>query len=224
MANHNKTCHICKNTFTAKSSNTKYCSPKCRKEAKRKADREFMRKWRAENPEQNAERRKREDPEARRQRTKRCRDNNPERAHALAKAYREANREKEARRQRRWRKSPTGSIAYREAIRRYMLANPEAEEGRRLRRAKAEAEGNATPELIKAKWEASDKTCCLCGLPIDRTLRPPHPDSYTLEHLTPITRGGRHDIDNIGFTHRGCNSSKGAKTLEEYMESKRQVA
>ena len=113
MANHNKTCHICKNTFTAKSSNTKYCSPKC---------------------------------------------------------------------------------------------------------------SNATPELIKAKWEASDKTCCLCGLPIDRTLRPPHPDSYTLEHLTPITRGGRHDIDNIGFAHRGCNSSKGAKTLEEYMESKRQVA
>lgn len=88
MAAYTTTCHICGSTFTPKSAAAKYCSPKCRKEAKRKADREFMRKWRAENPEKNAERRKREDPEVRRQRVKRWRDNNPERAHALAKAYR----------------------------------------------------------------------------------------------------------------------------------------
>lgn len=119
MAAHTTTCHICGSTFTPKSATAKYCSPKCRKEAKRKADRAFMRKWRAENPEKNAERRKREDPKARRQRTKRCRDNNPERAHALAKAYRQANRETEAARQRKWRQSPYGSIAYKEACRRW---------------------------------------------------------------------------------------------------------
>lgn len=31
-------------------------------------------------------------------------------------------------------------------------------------------------------------------------------------------RGGRHNIDNLDFTHYGCNSSKGAKTLEEHRE------
>lgn len=50
------------------------------------------------------------------------------------------------------------------------------------------------------------------------TLKAPHNMSRTIEHLTPIARGGRHDIDNIDFTHYGCNSSKGAKTLEEYRE------
>lgn len=40
----------------------------------------------------------------------------------------------------------------------------------------------------------------------------------TLEHLTHVARGGTHDIDNLDFAHYGCNSSKGAKTLEEYRE------
>lgn len=224
MAAYTTTCHICESTFTPKSATAKYCSPKCRKEAKRKADRAFMRKWRAENPEKNAERRKREDPEGRRQRVKRCRDNNPERAHALAKAYRQANRETEAARQRKWRQSPYGSIAYKEACRRWALHNPEAAGEIRVRRAKAEAEGNATPTLIQAKWEASSRTCCLCGESINPDLKSPDPMSLTVEHKVPIARGGRHDIDNIDFAHRVCNSSKGARTTEEYMERRKRAS
>lgn len=218
MAAHTTTCRTCGSTFTSKSANAKYCSPKCRKEAKRKADREFMRKWRAENPKKNAERRKREDPDTRRQRVKRCRDSNPERAHALAKAYRQANRETEAARQRKWRQSPYGAIAYKDARRRWALRNPETAGEIRVRRAKAEAEGNATPALIQAKWEASSGTCCLCGESINPDLKSPDPMSLTVEHKVPIARGGRHDIDNIDFAHRVCNSSKGARTTEEYME------
>lgn len=221
MTAHTATCHICGGAFTPKSANAKYCSPKCRKEAKRKADRAFMCKWRAENPEQNAERRKREDPEARRQRVKRFRDNNPERAHALAKAYRQANHKTEAARQRKWRQSPYGAIAYKEACRRWALRNPEAAGEIRARRAKAEAEGNATPTLIQAKWEASSRTCCLCGESINPDLKSPDPMSLTVEHKVPIARGGRHDIDNIDFAHRVCNSSKGARTTEEYMERRK---
>lgn len=40
----------------------------------------------------------------------------------------------------------------------------------------------------------------------------------TPEHLTPISRGGRHDIDNIDFAHRTCNTKKEPKTLNEYQE------
>lgn len=224
MTPHTTTCPICESTSTTKSANTKYYSPECKKEAKRKADREYKRKWRAENPERNAELRKREDPELRRQRTKRCRDNNPERAHALAKAYRQANRERETARVRRWINTPKGRESAKASYRRWAIRNPEKAGKIKARRARAEANGNATPELIEAKWEASDKTCCLCGHPIDRTLRSPHTDSYTLEHLTPIARGGTHDIDNIDFAHRSCNTSKGIKTLEEYMEAKRPAA
>ena len=42
--------------------------------------------------------------------------------------------------------------------------------------------------------------------------------SRTIEHLTPIARGGRHDIDNIDFAHYSCNASKRDKTLDEYRD------
>ena len=35
-------------------------------------------------------------------------------------------------------------------------------------------------------------------------------------HQTTIIRGGRHDLDNIDFAHRACNTRKRDKTLEEY--------
>lgn len=44
------------------------------------------------------------------------------------------------------------------------------------------------------------------------------------EHLTPIARGGRHDLDNIDFTHYGCNAQKQDRTLEEYREWRERVA
>jgi len=180
-----------------------------------------MRKWRQENPQLNAERRKREDPKLRLQRTLRWREQHPEQAKEWARAYRQANRESEAARQRRWRQSPYGKVAYREANRKWALRHPEAAGEVRARRARAEAEGNATPDLIQAKWEASSGTCCLCGESINPDLKSPDPMSLTVEHKVPIARGGRHDIDNIDFAHRVCNSSKGARTTEEYMERRK---
>lgn len=112
-----------------------------------------------------------------------------------------ANRERICRQQRIWRAN-----------------NPDKVGAAEARRAKAELEDNATPKLINAKWEASNKTYCLCGTRIDDTLSSPHPTSLTIEHLTPTSRGGAHNLDNIDFAHRTCNTKKGAKTLDEYRE------
>lgn len=118
-----------------------------------------------------------------------------------------ANREHICRQQRIWRANNPDKVGTAEA-----------------RRAKAELEGNATPKLVQAKWEAGDKTCILCGEPIDPTLKAPHNMSRTIEHLTPIARGGRHDLDNIDFAHYGCNAQKQDRTLEEYREWRERVA
>lgn len=107
----------------------------------------------------------------------------------------------------------------RERMKKYRDTNKDA-----ARKAKAELEGNATPKLIETKWEAGDKTCILCGEPIDPTLKAPHNMSRTIEHLTPIARGGRHDIDNINFAHYGCNAQKQDRTLEEYREWRERAA
>lgn len=154
--------------------------------------------------------------EHRREAAKKWRQENIERAHAAAKRYRQANRDKETERVNKWRATLYGREAHKAATHKWAVNNPDKVEAKRLRRAKVEMDGNATPERIRAKWEASNKTCCLCGEVIDRTIESPSPLSFTLEHLTPICRGGRHDIDNIDFAHRGCNSSKKYKTIEEY--------
>lgn len=40
----------------------------------------------------------------------------------------------------------------------------------------------------------------------------------TIEHLTPVSRGGDNQRWNLVLACRTCNSRKGAKTFEEYME------
>lgn len=52
--------------------------------------------------------------------------------------------------------------------------------------------------------------CCLCGKPIEKT------KDYNIEHLCPVSRGGRNDATNWRISHRACNSRKGALTFEEY--------
>ena len=125
---------------------------------------------------------------------------------------------------RRWLEDPANKERHYANIKRWATRNPDKVADFRVRRAKTELEGNATRELVNAKWDASDKTCRLCGTRIDDTLSSPHPMPLTLEHLTPISRGGRHDIDNIDFAHRACNTKKGPKTLDEYRDWVKQVA
>lgn len=168
--------------------------------------RESKRKYYEENKEAILEKgaiRNREWREKNRQRAlerqRQWRKKNPERAHALYREWYENNKERQ-----------------KETCRRWRATNPDKVGKARATRAQAELEGNATTELIEAKWEAGDKACILCGQPIDDTLPARHPKGRTLEHLTPIHRGGPHNLDNIDFAHRSCNASKGTKTLEEY--------
>lgn len=52
-------------------------------------------------------------------------------------------------------------------------------------------------------------TCYLCLEPIEFK-------QDSLEHKTPICRGGTHEYNNLAVAHRSCNSRKKEKTEEEY--------
>jgi 5-methylcytosine-specific restriction endonuclease McrA len=39
----------------------------------------------------------------------------------------------------------------------------------------------------------------------------------SLEHLTPLSRGGTNEYNNLAISHRLCNSKKSIRTYEEYM-------
>lgn len=50
--------------------------------------------------------------------------------------------------------------------------------------------------------------CALCGQPIDLTLRYPDPQSFTVDHATPTSHGGRDDYDGLRPSHNRCNRER----------------
>lgn len=69
-------------------------------------------------------------------------------------------------------------------------------------------------ELNKKKLLASQDICAICGKPIDKTLKYPHPLSACVDHIIPIAKGGHpSDMNNLQLAHWACNRSKSDKLI-----------
>lgn len=67
-------------------------------------------------------------------------------------------------------------------------------------------------EKNKKKILASQRTCGICGRPVDFTKKYPHPLSPCIDHIIPINRGGHpSDMDNLQLAHWTCNRQKADK-------------
>lgn len=54
--------------------------------------------------------------------------------------------------------------------------------------------------------------CGICGLPVDKSLKYPHPLSPVIDHVIPINRNGHpSDIRNLQLAHWQCNRQKSDK-------------
>lgn len=63
---------------------------------------------------------------------------------------------------------------------------------------------------LAAKVKREQRVCWLCGLAIDPELVSPHPMSFTLDHVIPVSMGGAlSDPDNARAAHRLCNMKRG---------------
>ena len=132
---------------------------------------------------------------------KKYNEDNKESMAKQQKQYNEDNREGIAEYQRQYDKTPKGKASIKAG-----------NHNRRL------LTKDLTKEIIQQVYKDNIKkfgtlTCYLCFKPIvlgDKRLK----DS--LEHLTPITRKGNNDFENLGIAHQSCNSKKGTKTLEEW--------
>ena len=51
--------------------------------------------------------------------------------------------------------------------------------------------------------------CNICGSKIDKTLKFPNKRAATLDHIIPLSRGGRHVWENVAPAHADCNEKKG---------------
>ena len=75
-------------------------------------------------------------------------------------------------------------------------------------------------ERNKKKILLSQTICGICGQPVDRRLKYPHPLSPCIDHIIPIDRGGHpSDIDNLQLAHWKCNREKANKLIFPKVEA-----
>lgn len=75
------------------------------------------------------------------------------------------------------------------------------------------ANGSAR-RALRRRVAAMRAPCWICGLGIDYGLPARHPDSYELDELVPVSKGGDPlDPANVAPAHRRCNQWRCAKSV-----------
>lgn len=156
----------------------------------------------------------------------RAQDNasNRESIAAYNKAYGKANRERYNRNWQRWcerhlelhreqsreyqRENKAARYAYQKEWRKL---NPEKVRALRARRdAVKRGQGQALDaDEILQMYEDQGGLCAYCESPLFGT--------YHVDHMTPVSRGGRDSWENLAITCPTCNMRKFTKTVEEFM-------
>lgn len=70
---------------------------------------------------------------------------------------------------------------------------------------------NRNPVSYAEVLERDGYVCHICGKTVEL-------NKINFDHIAPISKGGRHEINNIAVSHAFCNQSKGNKTMAEYRE------
>ncbi len=71
-------------------------------------------------------------------------------------------------------------------------------------------------ESAKKKILATQEVCGICGKPVDKSLKFPHPLSASIDHIIPVDKGGHpSDLSNLQLAHLCCNRQKSDKLVEK---------
>ena len=168
------------------------------REANREEHKELSRKW----YEANSERKKETNQkwyEANLQRAKEnnrnWRETNPERKKEINRKWQQLNPERVKEKCRKWHRSNPKKVAA-------------LQQKRRAR--KANADGTATAEQIKARFQYHENRCYYCG---------DNESGLHVEHRIPLSRGGSNWPSNLVPACPTCNLSKGTKTEKEFLKA-----
>lgn len=134
---------------------------------------------------------------------------NKERIKETQKRYVLNNREKFDEYQRRYRRQNRDKMKARQRV--YYSKNPNANRRyKALRRARERSAEGTYSEAEANVLLSMYNTCPACGEGFTEDAKP------TLDHIVPITRNGTNYITNLMPLCKRCNSSKNAKTPEEW--------
>jgi 5-methylcytosine-specific restriction endonuclease McrA len=76
---------------------------------------------------------------------------------------------------------------------------------------------SVSPKQILALLESQQYRCALSGRELS-------PETASLDHVIPLSRGGVHDISNVQVLDYRVNAAKGTMTVEEFVQMCRDVA
>ena len=93
----------------------------------------------------------------------------------------------------------------------YYVAHPEIKQAAGHRHRVAIRGGVVEKFTNLEIFERDNYICGICELPIDRTLKAPHPQSVSLDHIVPVVNGGHHTRANVQAVHLRCNLIKGSR-------------
>ena len=64
-------------------------------------------------------------------------------------------------------------------------------------------------DQVRRRVLAEEDTCWLCHLPVDKSIKTPHPLSPEVDEVVPVSLGGDpYDRENCRLSHRRCNRAR----------------
>lgn len=71
----------------------------------------------------------------------------------------------------------------------------------------------------KKRMLKTENVCGICGHPVDKHLKYPHPMSPVIDHIVPVSKGGHPSaIENLQLAHWSCNRQKSDKMFNNQQE------
>lgn len=87
---------------------------------------------------------------------------------------------------------------------------------RKTQQRRARTKGDPDADLIDRDLigDRDGWRCGLCATPVDKSLPYPNPRSASLDHIEPLSLGGKHITTNVQIAHLDCNVAKGNRVAD----------
>lgn len=142
---------------------------------------------------------------------RRYRLNNPEKRRAVKEAWRKKNLHRWVEYNRKWKANNPEEAKLTEL--RWVLKNPHKVAKKSAARKARIYQSRREPYDRVEIYQKNKGICCVCSRFIGLELPPRHPQSFTIQHHIPLSRGGADAPDNLGIAHYSCNSRVGNRMI-----------